>query len=230
MPTGRTATRRVAPAPGTLALNARETAAGSAVNGSAARVMRFERGWKRSLPCSVTTSGAPSRARITGQAVRPKWAWTTSKRCRGAGAALAARAAPGRSRARRARSARARPRRPAGAAAPRPGRARTSPSTGFAGDGYMFVTTSARSDARQYSQIRHTSGALLSPPRLEPSRLDPETRPRPLRPSTPRPSGRRIRTTEGPSMFYELMGRVHAAGVGRFGRASGGRARSSTSA
>ena len=57
MPTGSTATRRVVPAPGRFSLNSRETAAGSAVNGSAARVMRFERGWKRSLPCSVTTTG-----------------------------------------------------------------------------------------------------------------------------------------------------------------------------
>ena len=77
MPTGSTATRRLVPAPGMFSLNSRETAAGSAVNGSAARVIRFERGWKRSLPCSVTTTG-PSRASSAGQAVRPKWAWTTS--------------------------------------------------------------------------------------------------------------------------------------------------------
>ena len=74
MPTGSTATRRVVPAPGTLALNARETAAGSATNGSAARVMRFERGWKRSLPCSVTTTGPEprerGRARRSGRSAR----------------------------------------------------------------------------------------------------------------------------------------------------------------
>ena len=61
MPTGSTATRRVVPAPGMFSLNSRDTAAGSATNGSAARVIRFERGWKRSLPCSVTTTGPRPR-------------------------------------------------------------------------------------------------------------------------------------------------------------------------
>ncbi len=40
IPTGRTATRRFTPAPGMFWLNSRETAAASAVNGSAARVTR----------------------------------------------------------------------------------------------------------------------------------------------------------------------------------------------
>ena len=53
---------------------------------------RFERGWKRSLPCSVTTTG-PSRAATAGHAVRPKWACTTSKRCAAVAAAQLARRA-----------------------------------------------------------------------------------------------------------------------------------------
>ena len=76
MPTGSTATGRP---PGTLALKARLTAAVRSTNGRTLRVMTFERGWKRSLPCRVTSTG-PSRASTAGQAVRPKWAWTTSKR------------------------------------------------------------------------------------------------------------------------------------------------------
>ena len=63
-----------------FALNSRETAAASAVNGSAARVAKYERRTSRSLPCSVTTTG-PSRASSAGQAVSPKCAWTMSKRC-----------------------------------------------------------------------------------------------------------------------------------------------------
>ena len=46
--------------------------------GSAARVIRRERGWRRSVPWSVTTCGAP-RSASAGQAVSPKCAWTTSK-------------------------------------------------------------------------------------------------------------------------------------------------------
>ncbi len=77
MPIGSTATRRRVPAPRRLRLNARETAAGSAVNGSSARVARRERRTNRSLPWSVTTTG-PRRAASAGSAERPKWAWTTS--------------------------------------------------------------------------------------------------------------------------------------------------------
>src|SRR5690242_21623277 len=57
---------RRSPAPGTLRLKARDTAAVSAQKGSAARVMRFERGWKRSLPCNVTITG-PRRAASAGR-------------------------------------------------------------------------------------------------------------------------------------------------------------------
>ena len=79
-PTGSTAIRRRAPAPGRLAANARDTVAPSAVSGSAARLARFDRRTKRSLPCRVTTTG-PRRAASAGHADSPKWACTTSKRC-----------------------------------------------------------------------------------------------------------------------------------------------------
>ncbi len=77
MPTGRTATRREVPAPRRFAANERETADGSAVNGSAARVTRRERRTKRSFPCRVTTTG-PRCAASAGSAESPKCAWTTS--------------------------------------------------------------------------------------------------------------------------------------------------------
>ena len=70
-PQGRIATRRVRPGAGTFSLNARETAAGSAMNGSAARVTGRERGCSRSLPCSVTTSGR-SPASSAGHADEPE--------------------------------------------------------------------------------------------------------------------------------------------------------------
>ena len=71
-----------APAPGTLALNARETAAGRAANGSAARVMRFERGWKQVVAVQRHDDGRRAARASAGHAVSPKCAWTTSKRRR----------------------------------------------------------------------------------------------------------------------------------------------------
>ena len=47
------------PAPGTSRASSGLTAATRSTNGSAARVMRRERGWRRSVPWSVTTCGAP---------------------------------------------------------------------------------------------------------------------------------------------------------------------------
>src|SRR3954465_12247528 len=138
--------------------------------------------------------------------------------------------------ARSARGARAHPRAP-GARGPRPpatpgGRrsaltwSRTNaPRTGFAGDGYMFVTTSARRTPDSTHRFgtaparfchrrvwsRHGSIPRLVSDRSARMAGDPGARQR-----------RRIRTTEGPSMFYQLMGRVGAARGGRFWAARGG--------
>ena len=77
--TGSTATRRRSPAPGTSRASSGLTAATRSTNGSAARVIFRERGWRRSVPWSVTTCGAP-RSASAGHAVSPKCAWMTSKR------------------------------------------------------------------------------------------------------------------------------------------------------
>src|SRR5215218_3714490 len=199
MPTGRTATRRVTPAPGRFWLNSRDTVAGSAVNGSAARVIRFERAWKRSLPCRVTTTG-PSRASSAGHAVRPKCAWTTSN-------------SPGRWRRRSSRAAAGYERSPGG-------KAKTSTSTsslrrrastwsstkrpysGRSGVGYMFVTTRARTPRTWHGFV---TGACRSVPPAAGH-------------SNPAPRRRgRARRTGGP-MVYELMGRAHAAWAGERGQ------------
>ena len=162
IPTGSTATRRVVPAPGRCALNSRETAAGSAVNGRTARVRRFERGWNRSLPCSVTTTG-PSRA--AAPATRSARSARARRRTAARGSAAAARAP-------RAGS-RAGPGANANSSTSTSSRRRSAstwsrtnePSAGRSGDGYMFVTTSARTGRRAYvRRLSHKS----SHTRLEP--------------------------------------------------------------
>ena len=155
-PQGRIATRRVRPAPGMFSLNARETAAGSAMNGSAARVNGRERGCSRSLPCSVTTQraqareqrgpgdepevhvhdvelaglvAAPQLARGTRVVARPggeKWNSSTSTSPRRCSASTWSRT--------------------------------NGPEAGRSGVGYMFVTTSARTAGRAYAlaaRFRH---------------------------------------------------------------------------
>ena len=141
----RAARRRGAssPAPGTSPLNSRETAAGERRERQDRRASAGPSAdGTRSLPCSVTTTG-PSRAASAGHAVRPKCACTTSKRSPAVAPPQLARGARVAAQAGR-RTRTARPRRPRAAAAPRPGRARSEPSAGRSGVGYMFVTTSAR--------------------------------------------------------------------------------------
>ena len=226
----RAARRRAAssPRPGTLALNSRETAAGSAVNGSAARVTRFERGWKRSLPCSVTTTGAEPREQRRPRRQAEVRVHDVEAPARDSGAAVARGAR--RSRARRARRRTARPRRRRGAAAPRPGRARTSPAPGRSGVGYMFVTTSARTAAPTVVPVTpspHALRALRSPSRLDPSHpLSGDSFPTA---PPPRAAGTRDARADRTSMIYELMGRGARGGAapcaGRRARAGHGRVR-----
>ena len=134
---------RACPRRGRLRLNARETAAGSAVNGSAARVDEPSSGGRTGRCRAASRRPARGAPRAPGSAERPKWACTTSKRraARCGGGSSRSRAA---ARAGRAGTRTPRPRRRRAAAAPRPGRARTSRAGARPADGHMFVTTSAR--------------------------------------------------------------------------------------
>ena len=135
------------PAPGRLRLNARETAAGSAVNGSAARVTRRERRTNRSLPCSVTTTG-PRRAASAGQGGEAEVGVHDVEALAARSRRADRRRRPQAARAGRAGTRTPRPRRRRAGAAPRPGRATKIPRCGAAAVGHMLVTTSARTAER----------------------------------------------------------------------------------
>ncbi len=135
------------PRPGARAASGSETVATRSRNGTAPSEIARDRGCARSVPWNVT-AWAPAGAARAGHAVRPKWAWTTSKR-----------SPPYRRRSARAARpyARGLPGANANSSTSASGIRRSAstwsrtklPSAGRAGDGYMLVMTKARTEGRE---------------------------------------------------------------------------------
>ena len=152
-PRRRAAPARAAAPPGRAVRRASEaeTAASRSISGSTAAVATRVRGWRTSVPCTVSARTRAGTARA-GQAVRPKCACTTSKRGgRAGGRASRARRSGGAGRARRRASALA----PGGnscSSTSSPSSRRSAatwsrtkrPRSGWAASGSMLETTSAR--------------------------------------------------------------------------------------
>ena len=153
-PHGSTCARRAPRAPGSSCASGAETAASRSIRGSTARVARRVRGWRTSVPCTVSARTRAGTA-SAGQAVRPKWACTTSNGARPLRARRVAAEPPAQVDGRAGERAGARRelvqldvelRRGARSAATW---SRTKrPRSGWAASGSMFETTSARTIPR----------------------------------------------------------------------------------
>ncbi len=145
-PQGNTCARARARRPGSSWTSASDTAASRPTVGSAARVARRVRGWRTSVPCTVSARARAFTA-SAGHAVNPKWACTTSKRSlRVAPAQVACGARQGAARQARTRTARPATSLQAPAARP-PDRARSGRARDGAASASMLDTTSARTSA-----------------------------------------------------------------------------------
>src|SRR5581483_8023789 len=157
-PQGSTATRSGDTAQrGIRSARSRDAAPATSTVRRPARVMARERGWARSVPCSVTARARPWAA-SAGHSDSPKWAWTTSNRSprwrrrSWAAPSIHARAPP----AENENTSRS--------TSPLRRRACTwswtkLPSPGLAGVGYMLVTISARMARRLYFVLPTTNAA-----------------------------------------------------------------------